>query len=77
MGTRALTLHGKAKPETSQMLRKGQGDRESLAGGAAVQAGSKEGVETPLAGLGLWIFLAGLTLYQPLGSGLEKINLLA
>lgn len=43
------------------MLRKGQGDRESLAGGAAVQAGSKEGVETPLAGLGLWIFLAGLT----------------
>lgn len=77
MGTWALTLHGKAKPETSQTLRKGQGDRESLAGGAAVQAGSKEGVETPLAGLGLWIFLAGLTLYLPLGNGLEKINLLA
>lgn len=50
MGTRALTCHGKAKPETSQMLRKGQGDRESLAGGAAGPVGPKEGVQAPMAG---------------------------
>lgn len=73
----ALTLHGKAKPETSQILRKVQSDRKILSGGVAVPVGPKEGVQAPMAGLGLWIFLTGLTLYLPLGNVLEKINLLA
>lgn len=77
MGTQALTLHGKPKSEISQMLRKVQSDRKSLSGGAAVPAGPKEGVQAPMAGLGLWIFLAELTLHLPLGNVLGKINLLA
>lgn len=40
-------------------------------------AGPKEGVQAPMAGLGLWIFLAELTLHLPLGNVLGKINLLA
>lgn len=54
------------------MLRKVQSDRKSLSGGAAVPAGPKEGVQAPMAGLGLWIFLAELTLHLPLGNVLGK-----
>lgn len=61
----ALVLPGKAQLATTQMLGKGQSNRESPAQGAALPAGPRKGVWAPAAVLGPCPCLAGLTLPLP------------